>query len=432
VSRPLPRAATGTGLLLLLASSAAAEGQDGIFRFSGRPSLRLGKVLEVDFRVKTHNDFRGFSPHIDTGPGLHDPIRFRLGVEGRLFGDLEYAVEYELMDRVTPWRDLHLSYQRFGRFRSRVGKFRLPFSLEQLQSGMSLDFIYRSRLGALLAPARDTGIEFSGTFFGEGLDYQLGLFRHDGMNAAVRFRPIDPATGQPAAEQIEQRTGGRTFAARLTGKPLRLAAILKPLQAFELGGGFTDSPLSEGLTSLRGRTIAGTTFFSSVYVSGSRRRLGAELRWAPGRFSLQGEWARVYEQRKRQSIQGADLPDLVSRAWYLGGTWLLTGGSNATRHRPAKAFLSGGGTGNLELALRYEQLRVGSDAHAGPPSRDPRAANLLGNRDRIWTAGMNWYLNHWTKIQFNGIREKLQDVERSPVPGRVVLWTWIARLQVVL
>jgi len=51
------------------------------------------------------------------------------------------------------------------------------------------------------------------------------------------------------------------------------------------------------------------------------------------------------------------------------------------------------GVGAIELAARYEQLRFGSSEHAGLPSRSPRASNILASSDRVWTAGVNWYVN---------------------------------------
>ena len=83
----------------------------------------------------------------------------------------------------------------------------------------------------------------------------------------------------------------------------------------------------------------------------------------------------------------------------------------------------------MELAARCERLRLGSSTHPGPAFVHPRAANLLGNGQQIWTFGLNWYLNRHTKIQANAVRESLEDVLRSPVPGQKLFWGQFVRLQ---
>ena len=113
-----------------------------------------------------------------------------------------------------------------------------------------------------------------------------------------------------------------------------------------------------------------------------------------------------------------DLPNLLARGWYLSGTWVVTGEKKAGGLEPRRAFLRDGGWGAVELALRCERLRLGSSAHPGPAFVHPRAANLLGNSEQIWTFGLNWYLNRHTKIQANAVREVLKTSCAARCPGR--------------
>jgi phosphate-selective porin len=140
----------------------------------------------------------------------------------------------------------------------------------------------------------------------------------------------------------------------------------------------------------------------------------------------------MQDQRLGQSIRAADLPNLIYRGWYVSGTWLVTGENKSEGVEPKKAFLQKGGIGAVELAARYDVLRFGSSEHTGVPSRSPRAANILGNSDRAWTIGLNWYLNRWIKIQVNGIREKIEDLQRSPILGQDRYWVRLCRLQFVM
>ena len=141
-------------------------------------------------------------------------------------------------------------------------------------------------------------MEIHGRLFDRALNYQVGAFRHDGEI--------------PHINDDTEATGGATWAARLTGTPLRTfpSRVVKPLT---FGVAFTTSNVDEGMKSLRGRTLGRETFFPAqglrMFVNGQRRRLGSEMVWVSGPLSIKGEFAEAREERKRQSIRGEDLPD---------------------------------------------------------------------------------------------------------------------------
>jgi len=114
------------------------------------------------------------------------------------------------------------------------------------------------------------------------------------------------------------------------------------------------------------------------------------------------------------------------------GSWVVTGERKDGGVKPRHPLLQGG-FGAIEVAARYEVLRFAS---AGPlqepPSDSPRAANVVGNGDRVFTGGVNWYLNRWLKFQVNGIHETLDDATLAPVPGQSTYWSVVTRLQFVL
>ena len=53
-------------------------------------------------------------------------------------------------------------------------------------------------------------------------------------------------------------------------------------------------------------------------------------------------------------------------------------------------------------------------------------------RVRALTLGVTWFLNRWLLVQFNGIREEVEDPERSPVPDGDPFWSQVVRFQFVL
>jgi phosphate-selective porin len=146
--------------------------------------------------------------------------------------------------------------------------------------------------------------------------------------------------------------------------------------------------------------------------------------------SARGEYTYVVDQRLQQGLAENDLPDALARSWYASGTWIVTGEEKVRPVKPAADFLRGG-IGAVEVAARFERLWFGS-AREGQAFRNPRAENILPSGDRILTLGVNWTLNRFIKLQVNVIRERVEDLERSPVPNGAWFWSRILRVQFVL
>ncbi len=440
----------GVALLAVMASLPAAGQQQEAeeekqgrrrFRFTftkkeKRPSIRWSRIIRADFRVKFQTDFRTFDPEDRNDEALFDFNRRRVGVQGVFLRHFEFEVERDLPSielgppppvseipepERTPWRDVFVNFRYLRRFQIQGGYFKVPFSYDQLTGPNNLDFVYRSRLADLLAPGRDLGLVAHGRLWNRLVNYELGIFREDGERAR--------------ADNIG--TGERTFAGRLTGSPLRLIHAPPILKDLHVGVAVASSNVIAGVDppkGFRGRTPAREQFFERFFVNGNRRRIGTELAWLPGPFGIKGEYVTVSDQRLGQGLRSNDLPNLLSRGWYLSGTWCLTGESKGSGIEPKREFITGGGIGAVEIAGRFEALRFGSAAHEGRPSRGTRAANILGNSDRIWTFGVNWFVNRWSKIQYNAVRDKIEDTQafRAPIRGRSTYWMHAVRLQFVL
>ena len=58
-----------------------------------------------------------------------------------------------------------------------------------------------------------------------------------------------------------------------------------------------------------------------------------------------------------------------------------------------------------------------------------RARSILQTGDRVWTAGLTWYLNRFVLLQVNAIRET---VRGFPPPGQGGAWSHVLRLQLEL
>ena len=366
--------------LLLAALTPILVGEELQFNWKEHPSLKFGKAVKIDFRYKFQSDFRSFGEGVESDEGVHEFHRQRIGIEGKLFKRVEFEMEREMRDPENPWRDVFVNVRVNRAFEIKGGKFKVPFSMDQLTSPTKSDFIYRSRAGTLLAPGRDIGVMVHGRLLGRALRYETGLFRQDGDNS---------------------QGGDLTVAGRVRTEWKNALAGLS----------FTRSDVEEGENSLRGKTISGEKFFHRIYVNGTRLRLGVEGKWTAGPVTIKGEYIRVRDQRLGPGLTGGDLPDLVARGWYLTGVWRI---------------------GRFDLAARHDALSFSSPGGVGRLSRTPRAANVLGNRDNVWTVGGTWRVNRWFEVQSNLVHESLTDPVRTPIPGQSGFWSKLCRLQFVM
>ena len=390
--------------------------EDWGFRWADHPSLRLGPGTRVDFRLRLQGNLQGSeaSPLDDGDRSGTDVARRRIGIDGEILNLFDYQVEGEIGDDRDPWRDVYVNYKQYGFAQIQAGKFKVPFSLDENTSPTNLDFVYRSRVADLLAPGRDRGAMVHGRVLQRGvLRYELGAFHEDGNNARTF--------------NTERVHGERTLAGRVLVQPFRSTKSLASDLA--IGLAFTTSDLPEGFSDLRGRTELDALFYRPTFlVNGQRRRIGFEARWRPGPFSIKSEYIRLTDERLGQSVEDTDLSPFVAAGWYVSGTWALTGEKKAEGLDTPRRPIFQGGVGAIELAVRVERIRFGAvdDILA---SDAPRAEVILGNSDRVYTMGVNWYANRWIKIQANLVRNTIAFPDQGPMPSQGAFWSRLVRFQ---
>lgn len=425
-----PAPASDAAAAAVPAQDEAKKKDEGLrFVWKEHPSLRNDKWLRLDFTSKIQ--FDKMNPGDD--PQDFDDLvlqRARVGIDGELWSFLQFSIERELSSSSaenkvnakstkTPWRDAYVDLNFADGFQIRAGRFKIPFSLDQLTGIGNLDFASRSLGGIYLAPARDNGVEAHGRFFKRALNYSAGVFAHDGDNA-----------------RSSKLVGGDlTFAARVSGTPLKAVKALN-LDKAEFGGNFTSSEVSDESelpNGLRGRTVMSQyTFFESVFVKGTRRRYGADFEWTNHQFGARAEYIYVSDQREGQGLRGDTLNPARARAYHVEGTWLVTGDKKERPLEPKRPVYRKG-IGAVELAARYERLWFDSEPTGEPAFSNSRAEVILPNGDTVLTLGVNWFLTRWTKLMLNGIHEELQDPGRTPLPdGGTAFWSTLLRLQLSL
>ena len=376
------------------------------------PSIKVGSAFRLDVKATLQEDAHASG----TGTGDLDPFELRknrIGVSGNFFKRVEFEVEREVTEKAadatkpqkSPWGDVYVNVSAIKNAQIQAGKFKVPFGRDELTSSTQNDFAFRSLGARYLAPARDVGAMVHGRFFKRGLNYWAGVFAHDGEHA----------------RSSKVQGGDQTVAARVTGRPFRPFG----LDSIELGTAFAVSSLSDDSfepNGLRGRTVlTQDTFFHPVYVKGQRRRWEGDVDWTAGRAMARAEMTWVNDDRRQQGIGDEDLPAARARSWYVAGGWILKG--ERKKQRP-----------NVEIVGRYERLWFDSagGAPADASSSNPRAEFILPSGNQALTVGVNWVLNRWIKLQVNGIRERVEDAERSPAPEGAAFWSRVFRIQFAL
>lgn len=402
-------------VIAALATAVPAFAQNGTVTVKPGPppGLEFGEWATVDFRVKLQVDFHDYAQDLEPDGGNAEFRRARVGIEGQVFHDVEYQIQAELRDLEQPWRDVYARFRRYPAAEVTGGRFKVPFGREQLTSVFAITFVERALISSILAPARDEGVMLHGRVADRTLEYQTGVFQHDGDNASFGDNPGANAS----------------WAGRLVWAPWRNGS--GPLRQVEAGAGLTLGDVPEGLNGLRGVMSAGYLFFEPVYVRGRRTRTGIDGSWTAGPGQLTAEYIRVADQRLGQSIDNRDLPDVIGQGWYVSGSWLLTGEAKRVAVEPKRPI--GRGAGAIEGALRFEALEFGSGSGGGEPAfSNRRAPYLLTSRDTVLTMGLNWYLNRLGRVTVNARRDHLSDPRRMPQPARQTFWGAVVRLQFVL
>ena len=394
------------------------------FVWNDRPSIVFGKNISLDLRGRTLLEWRRFDP--DIGEDLFHLRTARIGLSGQLTKHFDWEIEREITERddkieFGDWKDVALEWNTFDAFSVKGGRFKMPFGLEQTTGISDLDFAYRALGSTQVAPGRDRGV----MAFGElgPVNYEAGVFDDDGDNAESN----EP---QFVEQGADLKGVGPAVAVRLTGDLLRMLPVGR-LRHANLGIAYTSSRVPEGLNSLRGESVWGTErFFERVYVKGRRQRIGAQFDWTPGPVGVKAEWMQSREQRLQQSNRNADLSDFLATAWYVTGTWFVTGEDKDNNITPKHPFLRGG-IGAIELAVRYDEVRFESAAKTGSAFTNPRAEHLVPNADGVWTFGVNWTTSKWTRVILNAIHEDFQDPTRTPDAGLSSFWSSLVRLNIV-
>jgi phosphate-selective porin OprO/OprP len=294
----------------------------------------------------------------------------------------------------------------------RFGRFKQPFSLEELTSSNNIDFMERSYVNQL-APAKRLGVMLHGEPI-SGLTYAVSRFQQgssqtsegEGMQSAARVTANASqlfdwkntvmhigAAGTQGHYQIRPATSSQTSAAAST---TTRATII----------GFNSE--NRGLANVYRAQIGGSTLITpgfgesdEIAANVDKEMTGLELALAWGPIKLQGEMASASFDAVHVSAGQRVIGDVDTE--YVEVMWNVTGERWADMYRggafsglkPNRNF-GGGGWGAWQVGVRLSGYDASDVTTAGTGSREQNS-----DEAETLTVGVNWWMNPNTKFMFN-------------------------------
>jgi phosphate-selective porin OprO/OprP len=355
--RPLQRAETTAG------------GEKGFALVSAdeSTSLKLRGLLQADSRWF-------FDKNIDNDAFVIR--RARLGLEGKFAGTTEYQLIGDFASSSATLLDANVTASYSPEVQLKLGRFKTPVGLEQLQGDSSTLFFTERSVVSQLLPNRDIGAQLGGVLLDGRITYAVGIF-----NGTV------------------DANDGKDFAGRVMFSPWAKdsESVLRGL-SFGLGASYGLQDASGALTSGYKSDGQQTIFAynSNTFANGKVRRLSPQLSYYNGSFGLFAEYAASSADVRR----GGAVGNLRHHAWQLEGGYVLTGEKSAySGVIPGHDFDRAAGTwGAVEIVGRLSSISFddkafvnGATTGFADPTKSARSADTIG-------VGVNWYLNRFYRF----------------------------------
>lgn len=353
-----------------------SDGRVEVASADGKNSFRLRGLVQADARL-----------YLDDANAAQDGFvlrRARLGFEGR-FGDIfEYVVLPEFGGTVQ-LLDANVNAVFSPAAQLRVGRFKTPIGLEQLQSDPVAFFNERS-VATNLTPNRDVGAQLHGDLFGKRLNYAVGVFNGvlDGGNSPTTnlndegdFTVVGRLFATPFANDKDSALQGLGFGLAVGGGNYDRTT----LNAYRTDG-------QQSFFAYRGATVA----------AGRGLVLSPQAYYYHGPLGILAE----YVSSTVTVANGANRRELTNDGFNLSAGYVLTGENASYRGvAPASPFNpSTGNWGAFEIVARVASVDIDDDAFiggAGSLANPSTAASGI----TTYGVGLNWYLTKSVRAGVN-------------------------------
>jgi phosphate-selective porin OprO/OprP len=315
--------------------------------------------------------------------------RARFGLEATLFKYYEFRFLPDFGQAQTRIQDGYVNVHYWDEFQVEAGKFKQPFSYEQLIQDRFTPFMERSLIDQLV-PARDVGVMAHGQkLFGDRLDWGVSVF--NGEN-----------NGDGDTNDLKD------YAFRVAVRPFKNLGSLKFLDLLQTGFALTTGVEQEPTTNFIMRTPAGVPIFhfnNGVRADGLRTRYSPELAYFIGGFGFSGQY--FLQRQEFVAPNGRTVVDVPAEGYYFMTSYLLTGEQRTGYSqaidplRPFDPRAGSFGPGAWEMVGRVSRLRMGPNVFTGTAANRLADPTVVSNGAIESTFGFNWYLNKWIRVQFN-------------------------------
>ncbi len=342
------------------------ESKDKQFR------LEFGGRIQADYTFASADDRLEAAFGADQFQDGFEFRRARLFVEGTIYERVHFKAQYDFAGGDAEFKDVYVGLLG-GWGEVRFGHYKEYFSLEEITSSKYLAFLERSLPVEAFAPSRNSGIGTHGSR-GDRLNWGFGAFYDANDFGVSEHEDRINLTGRVGVRPIYEDDGKRLL-------HVGLALSQKEL---EDGGAFRFRARPEAHLTTR---LIGTPSFAAD----SALLAGLEIAGVFDRLWFAGEYL-------QNQVDAPLFGDPSFDGYYAQVGYYLTGdhrrfktGSGAfDRQRPSSNWLSDGGKGAWEIALRFSSLDLTDAGIAG------------GEQDDV-TLAVNWYPNPATRLMINWV-----------------------------
>ncbi len=329
-------------------------------------------------KFKGYAQFDGYFP-IGKSPGVSEFLvrRARFAATGFFQKKFRYMLNVSYDKGKVALQEAFLESRHIPFAKLRVGQFKVPFSLTNLQSDAQIDFMSRSFIVENFSPSYDVGAMLFGEEKSKHFNYALGVFNGRSLNQA-------------------ENNNSKFLIGRIEFAPF-ISSTQSALRKFYLGASMTYGKQNNDVSQMSYKTVTGVpvfTFNDSVNQIGETTINGYDMSWYLKSFSAEAEYLHVKGGLLKNNTSNLDF---LSSGYHIAATFLLTGEDKKRNDfvKPEKEFNpKNRAWGAFELAARYEEARLSSSI---------LTANFATGTDRIKaiTVGVNWYLNDDVKVVLN-------------------------------
>jgi len=397
----------------------------------GQHSIKLTGRLQTDYRwIDSGNNNLAAAGRNDrdtasTADGF-ELRRARFGVQGFMYKDINYKAEWNLVGGAPVVDEAYVNFAYYKPVQLTFGRFKQPFSLEQLTSSNSIDFMERSyndqngvpakKLGAMVSGEPAKGFTYAASLFQEGLNeltdadgtgkryagrLTANLSQLLNLNNSVLHFGVAGVGGDYQLRPAQSSQSTNEFESVTRASVVDFRTMNRGMQHFyraQLAGQDLAACANVATSATSCGARNGTLGETSVNVSS--RLLGLESAVAYKSLKLQGEYVRNEINAFNPVVSGttsnanatpgattnngqATTTDVRQTlkgdvtTWYAEAVWNVTGekwsdvysGGVFKGVKPTSNFKPGSGWGALQLAVRYSNVDAGGINVTGGGSR---------------------------------------------------------------